>query len=87
LDCEYFEVYLEQVREPYIRKMFSENYEFDKLDFKEINTEYKVRTEIEELLNVAAEWLIQLERTQDLLERVELYFDVRTPVVLEKAKK
>jgi len=38
-------------------------------------------------LNSASEWLIQIEQTQDLLERVELYFDVKTPIVIEKMKK
>jgi hypothetical protein len=33
-DCELFDMYLEQIREPYIRKIFNENYEFDKIDFK-----------------------------------------------------
>lgn len=42
LDCQSFDLYLEQIREPYIRKMFNENYEFDKIDFKEINNEYKI---------------------------------------------
>lgn len=39
------------------------------------------------MLNSASEWLIQIEKTQDLLERIELYFDIKTPMVIEKAKK
>lgn len=35
----------------------------------------------------ASEWLLQLEQTQDLLERIELYFDIKTPILIEKAKK
>ena len=38
-------------------------------------------------MNSASEWLVQIEMTQDLLERIELYFDIRTPVLIEKVKK
>lgn len=41
-DCEMFDIYLEQIREPYTRKIFNENYEFDKLDFKNISQEYQI---------------------------------------------
>lgn len=41
-DCELFDTYLEQIREPYIRKIFNENYEFDKIDFKEISNQYQI---------------------------------------------
>lgn len=41
-DCELFDMYLEQIREPYIRKIFNENYEFDKIDFKEISNQYQI---------------------------------------------
>ena len=46
-----------------------------------------VGAEIENVMNSASEWLMQIERTQDLLERIELYFDIKTPMVIEKAKK
>jgi len=55
-----FDIYLEQIREPYTRKIFNENYEFDKLDFKNISQEYQIRTEIENMLNSASEWLLQI---------------------------
>lgn len=39
------------------------------------------------MFNSASELLLQIERTQDLLERVELYFGIKTPMLIEKAKK
>ena len=33
------------------------------------------------MLNTTSEWLIQIEKTQDLLERIDLYFDIKTPVL------
>lgn len=41
-DCEMMEIYLEQTREPYIRKIFNENYEFDRIDFKEVSNQYQI---------------------------------------------
>lgn len=39
------------------------------------------------LLSATSEWLIQIEATQDLLERAELYFGIKVPEVLEKTRK
>jgi len=37
---------------------------------------------METLLNSASEWLLAVETTQDLLERINLYFDIKTPSLL-----
>lgn len=43
-DDECFDIYAGQLIEPYMRKMFQDNYEFDNIEFKEINTHYNLRT-------------------------------------------
>ena len=55
------EIYLEQTREPYIRKIFNENYEFDRIDFKEVSNQYQISmfsmnvgTEIENVMSNAS---------------------------------
>ena len=57
--------------------MMEENYQFDKIDIKQANTEFMLRTEIEELTGFACEWLLQVEQCYDLLERSRLYFDFK----------
>lgn len=36
------DVYCEQIREPYIRKIYNEGYEIDKVNFKRLNSEYEL---------------------------------------------
>ena len=43
--------------------------------------------EIENVLNQASEWLLQVQQTQDLLNRIDLYFNIKTPTVIERLKK
>lgn len=68
---------LNRLREPYTKKMLEENYQFDKLDLKQANSEFMLRTEIEELIGFACEWLLQVELCYDLLDRSRLYFDFK----------
>ena len=41
-DNEYVDSYCEQIREPYIRKIFNDGYEIDKVNFKRLNSEYEL---------------------------------------------
>lgn len=66
---------LNRLREPYTKKMLEENYQFDKIDMKKANSEFMLRTEIEELTGFACEWLLQVELCYDLIDRCRLYFD------------
>ena len=42
---------------------------------------------MQSLLNAFTDWMLEIQTTQDLLERINLYFDIKTPSLLEKIKK
>lgn len=76
-DEDLVETLLNRLREPYTKKMVEENYQFDNMSVQQANTEYMLRTETEELMGFACEWLLQVEQCYDLLERGRLYFDFK----------